>query len=172
MQRQRGAFLVLFVAVLVLVFGTMGMLVDVSRAYVRRAELQVAVDAAALAAAQHLKGIPGGTYAGAEAAAAAPAVRNRYNFYSADIIFTAATIRFGSGPQAATWYSAAAAGAPGLKYVRVSSSGQPDAAFGKLDVLLLGLLGSLGFADDVPPELTVSAQAVAGPLGGAIGLHQ
>jgi Flp pilus assembly protein TadG len=66
--RQRGQAIVLIAIALAVVVGMAALAIDGSRAYALRRDLQAAVDAAALAAADNLQ--QGGTYISAETAAA------------------------------------------------------------------------------------------------------
>lgn len=59
MQRQRGAFLVMMTLVVVVLIGVAALVLDIGRVAVLRAEMQNAVDAAALAAAVELDGKSG-----------------------------------------------------------------------------------------------------------------
>ena len=59
MRRERGAFLVMMTLVVVVLIGVAALVLDIGRVMVLRAEMQNAVDAAALAAAVELDGDSG-----------------------------------------------------------------------------------------------------------------
>ncbi len=170
-RRQHGAILILFLLTLPILIGTVGFLIDLSRLQARKAELQVAVDAAALAAAKSLQTLPG-NYAAASTAAIQAI--NYYDFQQVPdhlIKLQATTVSFGLDKDGSDWRSAAAAGA-GYRYVKVDSLAEPNEDYGKVDVLLVHALASFANAPLLPTQLTAGAVAVAGPLGVNVGLHQ
>jgi Flp pilus assembly protein TadG len=177
-RRQRGAIHILYLGTLPLVIGVMGLMIDLSRVQARKAELQVAVDAAALAAAKSLQGAPN-NYAAATTAAGAAI--NFYNFSmdNANLVaLPAATVKFGAGKDGPDWRSAAAAAGTGYQYAKVDSNDAPAEAYGKVDTVLVHLLALFGGTAPSPGQpvpaiqLQVGAVAVAGPLGVNTGLHQ
>ena len=152
----------------------MGLMIDLSRVQARKAELQVAVDAAALAAANSLMTLP------IDYAAATTAAGRAFNYYNfkidSDYLITLppSTVMFGATRDGPDWRSAAAAGNSGFLYAKVDSLAAPDEAYGKVDTVLIHLLA--GFGNTTTPvsplQLKVGAVAVAGPLGVNTGLHQ
>jgi hypothetical protein len=177
-RRQLGAIHILYLGTMPLMLGVMGMMIDLSRVQARKAELQVAVDAAALAAAKSLQTVPGNYSAATTAAGQA------INFYQFKInndyliALPAATVKFGASKDGPDWRSAAAATGSGFRYAKVDSLAAPDEAYGKVDTLLVHILSafngpSSGAPDPlVPTTLHIGAIAVAGPLGVNVGLHQ
>lgn len=155
--RQRGALLVTFAVMFLVVLGFVGMALDLSRLFNRKVELQNLADAAALAAAGQLNGTAAGV-AAAAAQAAAVAAAHKVG-YTTPVLWNAAALSFASTPfaSAGTWQSVAAAQASpsGMLFARVDS-GQLDASYGSV---------ALTFMKAVMPaaaEPQLGASAVAG----------
>jgi Flp pilus assembly protein TadG len=171
-RRQLGAIHILYLGTLPLMIGAMGMMIDLSRVQARKAELQVAVDAAVLAAAKSLQTVPNNY------AAATTAASQAINFYQFKIDNTylialpAATVTFGATKDGPDWRSAAAAVGSGFKFAKVDSLAAPAEAYGKVDTLLVHFLSAFDSSPVTPTTLNVVAVAVAGPLGVNVGLHQ
>lgn len=169
-RRQHGAFNMLFLSMAVVMFSLMGMMVDLARVMARRAELQVAADAAALAGAKSLQTAPD-QYSAARTAAGKGI--NHFNSFNSSnpqanfIVLGAPTIKFGATKNAATWYDGSSGTPAGLRFVRVDSSLSPGDAHGKVELMLMQYMHGMNGAT----ELEVSARAVAGPLGANVGLH-
>lgn len=90
---QRGAVAVMVAVALVALLGFLGLVVDLGRMLVIKAELQNAADACALAAAQELDATPN-ALTRAENAGVTVGSRNLQNFQSAAVPVSAADIRF------------------------------------------------------------------------------
>lgn len=120
--RQRGAVAVLIAASLIVLLGFLGVVIDLGRLHVIRAELQNAADACALAAAYELDG-NANALTRAENAGITVGTRNQVVFQSTPVALTAAEISFSavlSGPGGDnSVYLTQAAGAPAnAKYAR------------------------------------------------------
>ncbi len=174
-RRQRGSIHFIYLSTLPLIFGLMGLLVDLSQVQARKAELQVIVDAAALAAAKSLQLAPN-NYAAATTAASQAINYHKFRIDNANLVaLPAATITFGAGKAGPTWLSAAAAGGSGHRFAKVDSLDAAGADFGKVDTMMIHVLDLFKPGTDgpaTPIQLVVSANAVAGPLGVNVGLHQ
>lgn len=126
---QRGAVAVMFVLSAVVLFGFMGMALDLSQAYDRKTELQNAADAAALAGARELNGTTAGVNL-AVSKAKALASLNKFK-YSTNVAVLDAGITFSSSPDTpdAGWVSVASAQSSpsGLLFIKVDTrGGQPN----------------------------------------------
>lgn len=101
MRPRRASYLTLLALLAVVLLGVVAIAVDVSTLYLADAELQVAVDAAALAGASHLDRKPG---AGDRAAASASAVAHANAVRSAPVEVSSADLELGVwDPQAGTF---------------------------------------------------------------------
>jgi hypothetical protein len=101
---QRGAVAVMFAGVLLVILGFCGLALDLSQMYNRKAEMQNAADAVALAAARELDG----TAAGIDRAilqASRAAARMTYSYNGESIAWSDSAIKFGPAPGAdlAAW---------------------------------------------------------------------
>lgn len=180
-RRQLGATFIFYLVALPLIVGIMGMMIDLSRLQARKAELQVAVDAAALAAAKSLQTSPG-NYSAATTAAGQAINYFQFKIASDNLIaLPAATVTFGASKDGPDWRSAAAANGSGFLYAKVDSRAAPSEAYGKVETQLVHLLAAIDNAPAAPSgpvvkppptEVLVGAVAVAGPLGANVGLHQ
>ncbi|SFL75094.1 pilus assembly protein TadG-related protein [Rugamonas rubra] len=154
--RQRGALLISFALMLVVVLGFVGLALDLSRLYNRKVELQNLADAAALAAAGQLNGTAAGV-AAAAGQAAVVAAAHKIGYWS-PVVWNAAALSFASTPfaPAGAWQSLAAAQAApsGMLFARVDSS-QLDAATGGVALTFMRAL--MPAAAD--PQLGASAVA-------------
>lgn len=169
LRRQRGAIRMLLITALLMATFFMFLLVDLSRTAARRAELQIAVDGAAMAAAVALKATPN---AYAAATTAAGQGMNTYNYRtgsSKQIKLPASAVKFGV-TEHGQWYPSTTT-VPGLRYVQVNS-GATEELYGKVDMLLLTGLPAITHGTAAPSHVMVSAVAVAGPLNTSIGLRQ
>lgn len=159
--RQRGAILIMYAFMLMIVLGFAGLVMDLGVVYYRKVQLQNAADAIALAAAQKLNGTAAGVTAAVNAAAAIAA--SRHLGIEGRLPWDAASqgdaLRFSSSPDTAQggWLTAAAASAApaGVAYARFDM-GALDDAVRQLQPILMGVVGA-GTAVDV------AAMAVAGP---------
>ncbi len=169
--RQHGAIQILLLVALLMATFLMCLIIDLSRVSARKIELQVAVDAAALAAANYLKTSPGAFVA---AASAAGQGTNGYDYRAGSshpVRLPSITVKFNTIHTGSDWRPAGSAAA-GAKYVRVDSVLSPDEAYGKVDLLLMYLPHALGYGPEASSQFVVSAAAVAGPLNNGIGLRQ
>jgi Flp pilus assembly protein TadG len=121
LKRKRGVVAIMFGLVLVVLFGFLGLALDLGSTYNLKTELQNAADAAALAGAKDLNGTTTGIN-NAVASAKALAASNKYG-YSTSLVLADADIGFASDPDAATWLNVGAAqGAPaGLLFIKVTT---------------------------------------------------
>jgi len=158
--RQRGALVVMFAMMTVVLLGFAGLALDVTQLYTRRLELQNIADGAALAAAGALTG----TAAGIDQAAAQAslAVASRKVRYTQSVAWSGAALRFASSADAAAvWLDADSAKAlpaaqlAALSFVRVDTTAL-GAAVGQVDAAFMGVLGDPGNGPGV------AASAVAG----------
>jgi Flp pilus assembly protein TadG len=120
--RQRGAMAVMIAVSLVVLVGFLGVVVDLGRLYVMKAELQNAADACALAAAYELDG-NANALTRAENAGITIGMRNQVNFQSSQVTVTAADISFstvlsGAGGSNAVYLTQAAGAPANAKYAR------------------------------------------------------
>ncbi|TWI63050.1 putative Flp pilus-assembly TadE/G-like protein [Pseudoduganella lurida] len=154
--RQRGAILILYAFALVVILGFAGLVLDLGLVYFRKAQLQGAADAIALAAAQRLNGTAAGV-ATAVTAAATNAATHRVGLADSLPWNADAALRFNSSPDAAGgWLSAgeAAAAPAGIWYARVDIGALASTAH-VMRPIFMGLVGA-----DSP--IDVGAAAVAG----------
>jgi Flp pilus assembly protein TadG len=154
-RRQQGAFVIVFALALVPLLGLIGLALDVTQMYSRKAELQNVADGAALAAAAALNGTSGGvTTASVKAGAAASA--NKYQFSTASVVWNDAALTFGTSSTGPWLTLADAQAAPvGVLFAKVDTS-LLDAAHGSV---------ALQFMRVVAPTITsatITASAVAG----------
>ena len=121
LRRQRGAIAIMFALTLLMLFGFLGLTLDLGATYDLKTELQNAADAAALAGAKDLNGTATGV-TNAVARAKSVAASNNHS-YSRSLTLVDADIGFASDPDATTWLSVGAAqGAPsGLLFIRVTA---------------------------------------------------
>lgn len=115
-RRQRGAFAIMFAAVLIVILGFSGLALDLGQAYNRKTELQGIAQAVALAAARELNGTAAGVTA-AQLRAGETAARLKVR-YGEGFTWNDAAIRFSNTPAAgAEWVDAATArAAPTARY--------------------------------------------------------
>lgn len=146
--RQRGAFSVMFVPLVIVMIGFWGLAVDMGQIYNRKVDLYGVSKAAALAAARELNGTPAGLIAAKNAASAAVA-NLRYQHYGNGIpiswsddalSFSATSSRSG------TWIPSSGTGASGaqaaeLFFARVDTAGL-DPAIGRVRTFLIHFLAN------------------------------
>lgn len=153
-NRQRGAVVPIFVVVLVVILGFMGLSLDGSRLFNRRVELQAVADFAALSAAQKLSGTAAGID-DALAAAADSAAGQTFSYGKSSIDWSSSAVKFSSSPDSGWVNAAAAKTSPGnVYYVQVDTGGL-SAASGKIQLMFTKML-----SDD--STASTSARAVAG----------
>jgi hypothetical protein len=133
LHRQRGVYSVTFALFLVLILGMFGLVFDLSMVYARRAELQGAVQASALAAGRALDGTMAGL-ATARSNAKSRAEANNYLF-KVPLTWDDSALRFAASPDASdgAWLSAGSINASNvgaMRYARVDAAalghGQSD----------------------------------------------
>ncbi|MBG6223026.1 hypothetical protein IWX79_003987 [Janthinobacterium sp. CAN_S1] len=109
-QRQRGAILIAFSILLIVVLGFIGLALDVGQVIGRKTELQNLADNAALAAAAELVGTPEGLLVAVERAKHSAADRSVWRRRMEGAILSDASIRFASASDApaSEWYAAGA----------------------------------------------------------------
>lgn len=159
--RQRGAILIMYAFMLMIVLGFAGLVMDLGLVYYRKVQLQNAADAIALAAAQKLNGTAAGVAAAVNAAVAIAA--SRHLGIEGRLPWNAATegdaLRFSSSPDTPEggWMTAAGAGAApaGVTYARFDMS-VLDGAVHQLAPIVMGVVGASA-------PIGVGAVAVAGP---------
>jgi Flp pilus assembly protein TadG len=139
--RQRGAIAIMFAVMLIVMVGALGMAIDMSRLYNRKAELQTLADTAALAAARSLNGAESGI--DAAMAAAAVAAGNATVNYGQDVAWSAQALRFGATPGATTWHDAGAAKglAATISYVEVDTTAL-GAELGAVETFFMRILST------------------------------
>lgn len=122
---QRGAAAVVFMLMLAVMLGFIGMALDLAQLYNRRMELQSVADGAALAAAGELIGSATGV-SNAMTQAATAAARFHYQYGQQPVAWSNSAIKFSNSATTADsgWLDAASAQAApdGLMYVKVDTS--------------------------------------------------
>lgn len=155
---ENGAVAIITAFVMIIMIGMFGMALDLSRSYNRKAELQKAADAAALAAASTLDGTPEGIdRAVAEAEQTAEYSTFAYNTDSVSWSSSALTFGTSADGDASSWMDATAAKADSSKifFARVDTSAL-DPRHGSVKNFLIPVLSS------ALAESNVAATAVAG----------
>lgn len=162
-RRQRGAFAVMFVPLLIVMIGFCGLALEAGRIYNRKVDLHGMAKAAAIAAARELNGTPAGITAAKNAAREA-VQRLRYQHFGAGQPFTWSdeALSFGASPaRDGTWTAASsvsstnAAQVANLYFARVDTDGLvPEIS--TVETFFIRVLGnSLS-------EVRVSESAIAG----------
>ncbi len=152
--RQGGAIAIVFALMLAGLIGFIGVALDLSRVYNRRAELQAVANLAALAAARQLNGTTAGVdNAVAQVGVAMNALKYQYNRNPID--WNSSALSFSASPSGGWVDVNTARGAPdGLSYVRAATAGL--GAMGTIELFFMRVLSeSLASAD-------VAVTAVAG----------
>ena len=173
-RHQRGAVVIIFGLMVVVLIAFVGLAIDLGRFFVIKSELQNAMDACALSAASQLR--PGASDPNALTRAVAygkvfitgpDAVRNKVNFQSMTLDPNVIEITFGTtnGPNDSSNYKSATDANPNTaKFVKCNYplSGLP--------IYFMRILRLIGLGDDFQTQ-TVSAWAVAtrdAPIAGCI----
>lgn len=145
--RQRGAFSVMFVPLVIVMIGFWGLAVDMGQIYNRKVDLYGISKAAALAAARELNGTPEGLIAAKNAASTA-VLNLRYQHYGNGTSFTwndnalsFSTTSSRSGTWIPSGTGASSAQAAGLFFARVDTAGLAPAV-GKVKTFLIHFLAS------------------------------
>jgi hypothetical protein len=155
-RREGGVFSVLAAVLILVILGLCGFALDLSRTYNRKAELQSAADAIALAAAAELDGTAAGITR-ARAAALEASARNATYDYTSFIEWSEDALRFSAAPSGSNWIEAGAADAQAARMFFVEvDTGRLDAGYGRINMLLIQVLSpALKTAD-------IRSRAVAG----------
>jgi hypothetical protein len=156
-RRRNGSFSVSFAMLLIPIIGFMGLVIDLSMAYVRRTELQGVADAAALAAARALDGTTAGI-GNAKANAQTAAQANKYRFRTS-VSWSVNALKFSAAADApdALWLDAGQVNASNvgdLRFAKVDTSAL-DADHGRVGLLFMHALSSAS-------DMALSARATAG----------
>ena len=155
---QRGAVSIIFALMIVVLFGFIGLAIDLSLLYNRKAELQTLADTAALAAANQLVGTAAGVQ-NALNAAATEANNFRYAYLRQSVTWSSSAIKFSSSATApeGSWLDAGAAlAAPnGLLFAKVDTS-ELDAEYNTIRTVFMGIVS------DAHATASTSGRAIAG----------
>ncbi|PHV40877.1 pilus assembly protein TadG-related protein [Janthinobacterium sp. BJB304] len=154
-RRERGAMLIAFSILLILVLGFIGLALDVGQVIGRKTELQNLADNAALAAAAELVGTPEGLLAAVDKAKHSAADKSAWRRRMQGAILSDASIRFASAP-ASEWHAAGAVpDAATALFVRVDTQANAP-SLGRVATAFLGALSP------ALRTLDTGARAVAG----------
>lgn len=144
-KRQQGAFVIMFVPLLLVMIGFCGLALDMGQLYNRKVDLNGLAKAVALAAARELNGTDAGI-AAAKAKAKETALGLRYQRFGGGggIAFTwdDAALSFSTtSSRSGQWVSAPTAGAPAsaLYFVKVDTAAL-DPSLGKVDTFFMRIL--------------------------------
>jgi hypothetical protein len=155
---EDGAIAIMFPFLLLVMIAMFGMALDLSRSYNRKAELQAAADAVALAAASALDGTPEGIN-GAITAATDAVAGYTYAYNNGPFSWSSAALKFGTSADGGSggWVDAATAKASASQifFAQVDTSAL-DAKHGKVKNFFMAVLSS------ALAETNVAASAVAG----------
>ncbi|PHV17024.1 pilus assembly protein TadE [Janthinobacterium sp. BJB303] len=160
-QGQRGAMLIAFSILLIVVLGFIGLALDVGQVIGRRTELQNLADNAALAAAAELAGTSEGLANAVAKAKSSAADRSAYRRRMEGAILSDASIRFAAAPDASAseWHVAGAVPDPARAlFVRVDTQAN-EPALGRVATAFLGAWSP------ALRTLDTGARAVAGRTG-------
>lgn len=161
--RQRGAILIMFAVMVLILLAMAGMALDLAMAYNRKTELQALADAVALAAARELNGTAAGID-NAVTAAETAAANFSYHYNTQPIPWSSAALSFAAAPGTpdAAWTSAgSAATAPAsLRYARVDTAALDDLDGSLNNIPSIFMRANAG----APTTLRASARAVAGRM--------
>ena len=139
-RRQRGAMLIAFSILLIVVLGFIGLALDVGQVIGRKTELQNLADNAALAAAAELVGTPEGLTNAVTKAKSSAADKSAWRRRMQGAILSDASIRFASTPDAPAteWHAAGAVpDASTALFVRVDTQAN-DPSLGQVATAFLG----------------------------------
>lgn len=154
--QQRGAIAIMMAVMILVILGFIGLVIDLSRLYNRKVELQTVADTAALAAARKLTGSASGID-DAVSAAGAIASSSTFNYGQEDVTWSPAAITFGASASGNVWLDAAAAKAVAgtMSFVRVDTR-QLDPELGTIETFFIRFVA--------PDQTTANtaASAVAG----------
>jgi Flp pilus assembly protein TadG len=149
-RRQRGFILIVMAGASVVLFGCLGLAVDVGRMYIAKNEAQGYADAAALAAALKLDGTSAGVTA---AKNAATGMADKWNFMTSN--FSGTTVEVATST-AGPWTNANSAPSPATNYtyVRVTANAPVSLYF-------VPVVSAFASGNSPTMSSTVSAYAVA-----------
>ncbi|WP_180278648.1 pilus assembly protein TadG-related protein [Janthinobacterium sp. 13] len=139
-QHQRGAMLIAFSILLIVVLGFIGLALDVGQVIGRKTELQNLADNAAMAAAAELVGTPEGLLVAVEKAKGSAADRSAWRRRMQGATLSDASIRFASAPDAPAsgWHAAGAVpDAATALFVRVDTQANTP-SLGRVATAFLG----------------------------------
>ena len=139
-KRQRGAMLIAFAILLILILGFIGLALDVGQVIGRKTELQNLADNAALAAAPELVGTAAGLASAVARAKASAAGQSAYRRRMQGVALSDAAIRFAASADAPdeAWHAAGAVPDPASAlYVRVDTRDSTP-ALGQVATAFLG----------------------------------
>ena len=139
-KRQRGAMLIAFAILLILILGFIGLALDVGQVIGRKTELQNLADNAALAAAPELVGTTAGLASAVTRAKASAAGQSAYRRRMQGVALSDAAIRFAASADAPdeAWHAAGAVPDPASAlYVRVDTRDSTP-ALGQVATAFLG----------------------------------
>ncbi|MGK5077335.1 pilus assembly protein TadG-related protein [Janthinobacterium sp. HLX7-2] len=139
-QGQRGAMLIAFSILLIVVLGFIGLALDVGQVIGRKTELQNLADNAALAAAAELVGTPEGLSAAVAKAKSSAAEKSAYQRRTQGVVLSDASIRFASAfdAPASDWQASGAVANPATAlFVRVDTQAS-EPALGRVATAFLG----------------------------------
>ncbi|NHZ62052.1 TadE/TadG family type IV pilus assembly protein [Massilia genomosp. 1] len=156
-RRQRGSYAIVFALMLMPLMLIGGMAIDLSMAFMRRADLQSAADAAALAAARVLDGSAAGID---NAEQQAKAIITASYFGLAKMRWLSGALRLSDSPDPnGQWLAVGAASSDAnrlrMRYARIDTTGL-DPLFGSVRTVFAAAI------DPLYARLQVSARAVAG----------
>ncbi|MFP5391948.1 MAG: pilus assembly protein TadG-related protein [Gammaproteobacteria bacterium] len=139
--RQGGVVAVIFAVTLSVIFAMVGLAIDLSRVYNRKAELQGVAKAAALAAARQLDGTAAGVKAAVNAAASVVGSA-KYEYNSTSVAWSESALQFSaSAPPSAAWMDAGSAQAAPARYFYVKVDlGELDQDLGTVHTLFIKAL--------------------------------
>ncbi|UUZ68153.1 pilus assembly protein TadG-related protein [Polaromonas sp. P2-4] len=143
-QRQRGAVAIMFGLSIFVLFGFMGLALDLSQTYDRKTELQNAADAAALAGAKELKGDAAGI-GNAVNKAKAIAALHKFKF-GTSIALADAAITFSDSPDTpdAGWLGidVAQANPGGLYFIKIDTRDGNNGKYGEVNTYFMHVLSA------------------------------
>jgi Flp pilus assembly protein TadG len=157
-RRQRGAIAIMFGLAVLGIMAVVGLALDLTLVYNRKAELQSLADATALAAARALTGDAAGV-AAAVTQAGVVASNNRYQYNNLPVAWSGAALRFSNAADTpdAGWVDAATAQAApaGMLFAKVDTTAL-HAAMGQVTTAFIRVVSS------ALATASTSARAVAG----------
>jgi len=157
-KEQRGAIGIMFALLIFILFGFMAFALDLSRIYNRKVELQALADAAAIAAANQLRGTNAGVVQ-ALSAALTEANNFRYEYRKSSVTWSNTAIKFSSSATApeSAWvdFGSALTAPQGLLFAKVDTSAL-DRQYGTVDTIFMRIL------PDGQATAVTGATAIAG----------